>query len=92
MEAQPQVQVQQPAAVDPADMPDSHLPLSIVSCVCCNCCCFGLVALVFAIQSNSSLNAGMVSTTTVKVRYSAFHGTSQSYCQHIDNFESAAWG
>jgi len=53
----------QPVAVVPGidEPPKTNLAISILSCILCNFCCLGFVALIFAVQSNSSLNAGDVS-------------------------------
>ena len=55
--------------------PESHLGLSIFSCLCCNCCCLGVVALIFSIMSNSDLKAGNVRHRLIsyEVIYSQWH-------------------
>ena len=51
----------QPGAIDERELPQTYLVLSIFSCVCCNFCCLGLIAMIFGISANSSLNIGNVS-------------------------------
>jgi heme/copper-type cytochrome/quinol oxidase subunit 2 len=51
-QAQPVVIVQQQQQIKPAD----NMVLSILTCICCNTCCLGLVALIFAYQSQQSAN------------------------------------
>ena len=56
------VVIVQPGVVVAGDSPPNpNLYISILSCVCCNFCCLGLVALICALQSNSAGKEGKVS-------------------------------
>jgi len=52
---------QQPTVVVAAQpKPPNNLPLALVACLCCNGCCLGLVALIFALRSDSAYAEGRV--------------------------------
>jgi len=38
--------------------PNNNLPLALVACLCCNGCCLGLAALIYALKSDSAYSAG----------------------------------
>jgi len=50
--------VVQPVPVSVGEPVNTNLPLSIVSCICCNFCCLGLVALICSLQANNAQQAG----------------------------------
>ena len=52
----------QPLIIEPSKGANSYLQVSIVSCICCNFCCMGLVALVCAIQAHNLKITGFVSS------------------------------
>jgi len=40
--------------------PPNNLPLALIACICCNGCCLGLVALIFALRSDSAFSQGRI--------------------------------
>jgi len=57
------VVTQQPTnvvVVESAQKPPNNLPLALLACICCNGCCLGLAALIFALQSDSRFAEGQV--------------------------------
>ena len=63
---QPPVTVMIPPPQQPK--PPNNLPLALIACLCCNGCCIGLVALVFALRSDSAFSEGRVSEMCVWVK------------------------
>jgi len=51
---------QQPTVVVAAaqQKPNNNLPLALFACLCCNGCCLGLAALIYALMSDSAYSAG----------------------------------